>query len=285
VYHLTGRNGYAIRQLPMGGKKTKYDRKIDMNDKQKQPDKMAMDDRFRFRCHPGVDCFTTCCADVTIFLGPFDVIRLKQRLGLSSEEFLDKYTHFLATQKQLIPVVVLKMIEEGEKPCPFVSPEGCQVYEDRPWPCRMYPLDMDQDEKFSIMAEPEKCLGLNEDQELRIIEWLEDQGVMDYQRVNGCFAEITNHPKLKEIDATNPQVKKMLTMATYNLDKFREFIFKSSFLDIFDLEDNFMELLRVDDTELLRFGMDWIKFGLFAEKTLKIKPEVMEARQKQAAEA
>ncbi len=136
-----------------------------------------------------------------------------------------------------------------------------------------------------VFAEPEKCLGLNEDQELRIIEWLEDQGIMDYQRVNGYFAEITNHPKLKEIDVSNSQVKKMLTMATYNLDKFREFIFESSFLDIFELDDNFKELLRVDDTELLRFGMDWIKFGLFAEKTLNIKPEVLEARQKQAAEA
>ncbi|MBW2623464.1 MAG: YkgJ family cysteine cluster protein [Deltaproteobacteria bacterium] len=256
-----------------------------MSDEQKNADKMDMDDRFQFRCHPGVNCFTSCCADVTIFLGPFDVIRLKERLGLSSDEFLDKYTHFLATEKQLIPVVVLKMIEEGEKPCPFVSPEGCRVYEDRPWPCRMYPLDMDQDEKFSVIADPEKCLGLKEKDELRIIEWLEDQGIMDYQRVNGYFAEITNHPKLKELDVSNSQVKKMLTMATYNLDKFREFIFESSFLDVFDLEGDFIELLRVDDTELLRFGMDWIKFGLFAEKTLNIKPEVLEARQKQAAEA
>jgi len=149
----------------------------------------------------------------------------------------------------------------------------------------MYPLDMDQNEKFSIIADPEKSLGLQEKDELRIIEWLEDQGIMDYQRVNGYFADITNHPKLKELDVSNPQIKKMLTMATYNLDKFREFIFESSFLDIFDLDDDFIELLRVDDTELLRFGMDWIKFGLFAEKTLAIKPEVLEARQKQAAEA
>ncbi|MBW1708302.1 MAG: YkgJ family cysteine cluster protein [Deltaproteobacteria bacterium] len=248
---------------------------------QKDKPKLGMKDHFRFDCHPGVACFTKCCSDINIFLGPYDVLRLKNRLGISSSEFLDKHTYLLSTQNQIIPVVVLKMSDDENKMCHFVTDEGCQVYEDRPWPCRMYPLDMDEDEKFSVLADPETCFGLQENKETQVIEWLEDQGIMDYQRAYNYFNEIASHPKIKEMDVTNQQIKSMIIMATYNLDKFREFVFGSSFLDIFDLEADFIEQLRVDDTELLRFGLDWIKFGLFGEKTLKIKPEVLEARSKQ----
>jgi len=242
--------------------------------------KLGMMDRFRFRCHGDLDCFTGCCADVNIYLGPYDVVRLKNRLGLTSTEFLDKYAYLLASQNQIIPLVVLRMNEDEGKKCPFVSPEGCSVYGDRPWPCRMYPLDMDTEEKFSVIADPAKCLGLEEDGDMRVIEWLEDQGVMDYQRAHNYYSEILDHPKMSELDVTNERVKEMILMATYNLDKFRDFVFGSRFLDIFDLEDHFIEQIRVDDSELLRFGLDWIKFGLFAEKTIKIKPEVLEAAQK-----
>ena len=37
---------------------------------------------FRFACHPGVVCFTECCRDLKLLLTPYDVIRLKNRLGL-----------------------------------------------------------------------------------------------------------------------------------------------------------------------------------------------------------
>jgi hypothetical protein len=242
--------------------------------------KLGLKERFHFCCRPGLACFTKCCADVNIFLGPYDVLRLKNRLGMSSDEFLDAYTYILSTQNQIVPVVVLKMDESTpEKRCPFVTPEGCRVYEDRPWPCRMYPLDMDADEKFSIIADPDRCLGLQEDQDLRVIEWLEDQGVLEYQRAAKYFTDITDDPRLQTVEVANPQIKRMFTMASYNLDRFREFILETSFLDIFDLDEDTIEQLRVDDSELLHFGLNWIRFGLFGEKTLKIKPEVLEARQ------
>ena len=246
----------------------------------KTPEKMDFQSRFRFKCHPGVGCFTTCCADVTIFLTPYDVVRLKNRLGLTSGDFMEKYTHLLIKERQIIPIVVLKMSENEQKSCPFVTEEGCTVYSDRPWACRMFPLDVDQDEKFSIIAKPEKCFGLLEEDEMRVIEWLEDQGVMDYQRVNNYYAEITSHPKLTEIDVTNEQVKQMIYLASYDLDRFREFVLNGRFMDLFEFEDDMAERVRVDDTELLRLGLDWIKFGLFAEKTLKLKAEVLEAKKR-----
>lgn len=242
--------------------------------------KMNFQNRFHFRCHPGVKCFTTCCADVTIFLTPYDVLRLKNRLGITSSEFMDRYTHLLTREGQIIPLVVLKMSDTEGKTCPFVTPEGCTVYTDRPWACRMFPLDVDEEEAFSIIAPPEKCFGLEEEDEMRVIEWLEDQGVMDYQRVNNYYSEIANHPQLKEMKVSNERVRQMIYMASYDLDRFREFALSDRFLGMFEFEDDLPERIRVDDTELLKLGLDWIKFGLFAEKTLTVKAEVLESHKK-----
>lgn len=49
-------------------------------------------DNFRFACHEGLDCFTRCCRDITIFLTPYDILRLKNGLGISSQKFLRNYT-------------------------------------------------------------------------------------------------------------------------------------------------------------------------------------------------
>jgi Fe-S-cluster containining protein len=242
--------------------------------------KLDFQSRFRFKCHPGVTCFTTCCADVTIFLTPYDVLRLRQRLDIPYREFMDRFSLMLSREQQLLPLVVLKMADNERKTCPFVTADGCTVYEDRPWACRMFPLDVDEKEEFSIIAAQERCRGLLEEDETRVIEWIEDQGVFDYQRVNNYYAEITTHPKMKELDVTNEQIRQMIYMATYDLDRFREFVLSSRFKDVFELDENLLEQVRVDDSDLLRLGLDWIKFGLFGEKTLKIRPEVLEAHRR-----
>ena len=99
---------------------------------------LSSEDKFRFSCHKGLSCFNTCCADVNIFLTPYDVLRMRRATGLSSGEFLKKYTIPLLGEEGL-PLVVLKMMEDENKSCRFVTPDGCRIYQDRPWSCRMYP--------------------------------------------------------------------------------------------------------------------------------------------------
>ena len=43
--------------------------------------------RFRFRCHKEIPCFTECCAKLDLLLTPYDVLRIKNRLKIDSEEF------------------------------------------------------------------------------------------------------------------------------------------------------------------------------------------------------
>lgn len=225
---------------------------------------------FQFSCNPGVSCFTQCCQDVTIVLTPYDVLRLKNGLKISSGEFLDAYAMMIPKKGRLIPLVVLQM-NEGDKRCPFVSKEGCMVYNDRPWPCRMYPLDMNNDGTFSLITNSEQCRGLEEKKTWKISDWLEDQEIDPYEEMNEYLSSLTIQLQSQPLDIDNPGIQQMTTMALYNLDKFREFVFQSSFLDRLEVEEEIIGKIKEDDHELLKFAFEWIKFGLFGKKVFWVK--------------
>ena len=71
-------------------------------------------DTFRFECHPGVACFTRCCRNADMYLYPYDIIRMKERLGISSDEFLKKHTIFYRQSPTLFrPYGVARMDSQG----------------------------------------------------------------------------------------------------------------------------------------------------------------------------
>jgi len=250
--------------------------------------RLGLDDKFKFGCHPGVSCFNKCCHDVNIFLSPYDVLRLKNRLGMTSTELLDKYA-LLPVQKDMkTPVVVLRMNDDETKSCQFLTAEGCGVYTDRPWPCRMYPLGMAAQkdtedgwagEKFYFLLEEPVCKGFEEGtKEWTVREWLEDQGIDEYDRWGDGYKELTlNEYFDREQGILSPEKMHMLFTACYDLDKFREFVFESTLLQRFEIEEEFIEEMRTDDEELLRFGYLWLQFSLFGEPTMKMKPDVADA--------
>ena len=232
--------------------------------------RLDADHVFRFRCSPEVSCFTDCCRDVTIVLTPYDVLRLKNALGISSDEFIDRYAVVVQRSDRLIPMVVLRMNDDDKK-CSLVTGEGCTVYEDRPWPCRMFPLDINDDGTFRYITDASRCSGLSEDCHTRISDWLIEQGVPMYDEMNTLLSQLTSPLRAQEVDIDNPQIRQMVFMALYNLDAFRKFVFESSFLDRFDLDEVTIEKVRRSDVELLRLAIDWIKFGIFGQKTFKVK--------------
>ncbi len=73
-------------------------------------DRLGPDDTFRFACRPGISCFNKCCGDVNIFLSPYDVLRMKRRLGITSTEFLEKYTLMPVNKEMKTPVVMLLLL-------------------------------------------------------------------------------------------------------------------------------------------------------------------------------
>jgi hypothetical protein len=94
-----------------------------------------------------------------------------------------------------------------------------------------------------------------------------------YDEMNGLFAQVTAPLQAEELDIDNPQIYKMVFMALYNLDKFKDFVFQSTFLDRFDVDPVVVEKIKRNEVELLKFAFDWIKFGIFGQKTFRVRPD------------
>ncbi len=251
-------------------------------------ERLTIDHQFNFKCHNKLGCFTHCCADVNIALTPYDVLRLRKRIGMGSEAFIEKHVLLpKMTPGQKLPLVFLRM-DANTKRCMFVGDNGCKVYEDRPWACRMYPVghasgrtNANPDgEDFYFILRDRRCDGLGEKNLMTIREWMENQGTADYDAANNEYKEFSLHPFLTKGYALEPQHRQMFFMACYNLDRFREFIFESTFLKKFDIESETIEAIRNDDEALLLFAFRWLRFALFHERTVKIIPEYEEAKRK-----
>ncbi|MFH0813316.1 MAG: YkgJ family cysteine cluster protein, partial [Pseudomonadota bacterium] len=241
---------------------------------------------FQFACHKNVPCFTDCCRDLRLLLTPYDIIRLKNRLGVSSREFLGTYTVSEFDQKMGLPIVLLKMNADEGKKCLLVASEGCTIYEDRPGACRVYPLGRaaqkggsdEQAREHYFMVREHHCLGFREERVWTIKQWLNDQGIDHYNEMNDYWLEIITSRNPMRHQGLNDKKLQMFFMASYNLESFKEFVFSSTFLKLFEVGKELQEKIGKDEVELMKFACRWMKFSLFGEGTLKIKDEIIQTR-------
>lgn len=242
---------------------------------------MSGDERFRFRCHADLPCFNRCCADVTIVLTPVDVLRLSRRRGLSTTEFLARHALVPLTKDLQLPVVMLRMEEDEGRRCPFVGESGCIVYEDRPWSCRMYPVAMAlpparagfEPRPLHFLIEDDFCRGHEAGRPWSVDEWRHDQGVESREELEAGFREIVSHPWFIGGRQLDPKRCEIFFTACYDLDRFRDFVFESTFLERFELEAETVERIREDDEALLLFAFRWLRFALFGEPVLTVRTE------------
>ncbi len=232
--------------------------------------RLQLSDAFIFSCHRDLACFNTCCRNKHLPLTPFDICNLRKTLGLHSDDFLSRYTLYQVDPGSGFPVVTLKMMDDQNSGCPFVTEQGCGVYEDRPTACRLYPLGraVGKNETgdwsgFYFMLDTPKCMGVEEKHLMRLEVWEKTQGLRPYVKMNDLMLEILFHPKRDLSQAlTEKQVQKIM-IACYNLDVFREFIINTSFLDIFQVEPETRQEVKEDDISLLKLGISYLKKTLF----------------------
>ncbi len=235
-------------------------------------------DAFRFACHPGVPCFTECCRDLNLLLTPYDVLRLKNRLGLSSGEFVDRFAECRFDEGRNVPKMYLLMNQDDGKTCPFVTPAGCSLYEDRPSACRIYPVARASRlhrvhgtllENYFVLRE-NHCRGFEEERSWKIGEWLSDQGLRAYYESNDLWMEIITHPGLRNglLSANQQQV---FYLGSYNIDRFRQMVFGGKFLSAFEIPEDEVEKISTDEGALLSLSFRWMKFTLLGEPVLTLR--------------
>jgi len=244
---------------------------VDMNMKVVTPIKLSLQSRFKFRCHPGSPCFTACCGKTTIILTPYDILRLRTRLGIQSQEFLEKYTRREEHEKSGLPLAIMDM-PRFEGKCPFVRPvTGCEVYSDRPATCRYYPIGQgsliteEGLDEFYFYVKEEHCKGWEEETEWTVESWRADQGFDRYDEMNREWKAML----LRRDPAGKPDLedraKNLFYLAMYDLDQFRRFVFKSRFLTMFQVDEDVLEKIWDDDEELLKFAYQYMKMALKME--------------------
>ena len=265
------------------------------------PQKLTLASKIKFRCHPGVRCFTACCGGIKIVLTPYDILKLTKRLDTPAHEFLHKFTEPTYLENTDMPGVQIKLREEDNK-CPFVTPEGCTVYSDRPTACRYYPVGMadfheggsrdvdgeeitSEEEKFFFIIKEDHCKGFEEDKEWTIEEWRADQGVDVRDEMNKEWLRLVMRRKSFGNQASlSDQAKRMFFMASTDLESFRRFIFESSFLETYELDEETIEKIKHDDVELMHFSFLYLAATLFGAQVMKIKEEKIKAKVKKMKE-
>lgn len=242
-------------------------------------DRTKVDDNpFQFHCHPQVSCFLVCCHNVDLLLYPYDLILLKNHLGMHSKEFLEQYVELCVGSHSHFPGIKLKMGADEQRSCPFLSETGCQVYRNRPSACRTYPLERGVEQPapgqrlrihYFVTHHP-YCKGHFEPRTYTIEQWERDQMLHECNQYNDRWAE------LDAFFATNPWAgeghagphQQLAFMVCYNIDAFRDYMAHYQLLNLFKISKDERRRIQRDDGALLLFGFDWLETILGGRRKL-----------------
>ena len=229
------------------------------------------DDLLTFGCGPELPCFNECCRDLNQSLMPYDILRLKRNVGMTSHDFLRRYTSLHIGPDSGLPVVSFKPDPDTGNACPFVTSKGCSVYPDRPASCRMYPLaraiarsrESGEVVEYFALIEEAHCQGFGRRDGQTVRSWLAGQDVEKHNMMNdklmGIIA-LKNQIMPGRLDGAQAD---RFYLALYDLDTFRREIFEKGFLDGLGIPEDLLSRVREDDEALLELGIAWIKHDLF----------------------
>lgn len=250
------------------------------------PALLDLDDTIQFNCYQGISCFNACCKQADITLAPYDIIRLKQRLGMSSTEFLKKHTVPFEMDASGMPGVKLRTTDE-EPVCLLMTDQGCSVYADRPSACRYYPVglmamrpsDAPSEEHHYCLVEEPHCKGHQEARKLTVAEYRQEQGVEEYDELNREWYQIILKKRSAgpSVGKPSPTSFQFFFLCSYDVDRLREFTATQSFRNTYALSEEDYAGFD-DDVSLLQFGYRLMKQVLFGEESIPLREGALEER-------
>lgn len=253
------------------------------------PEMFEGDKVIQFSCHKGIGCFNACCKSIDISLTPYDILRLKKRLAITSTEFLEHFTFPFEMEMNGIAGVKLKPVENGTA-CQFMTDEGCSVYEDRPTACRYYPVallsmrrqDEYVDRNAYALVKEDHCLGHLEPRSLTIDEYRNEQGIAPYDEASRGWRQLILKKKSSGPTIGKPSKRslQLFFMACYDIDRFREFAMSDSFNSLYDIVDEERATWSSDEV-LMQFAFRFLRQVLFGEESIKMSQDALLIRRKQ----
>ena len=234
---------------------------------------LSEDQPFTFACHPGVTCFTECCRELDLALTPYDVLRLKRHLQMTSGQFLDQYVIIEWEESQLFPTCYLTMVDDGRASCVFVAKEGCTVYGNRPGSCRAYPIgrgaarghDGSANESLVLVQEAH-CRGFEQPATDSVAAYLHGQGLEAYNRFNDALLPLIQHASI-QAGSFRPARRQLdqYILALYDLDQFRRDMVEGRIALNRPMNPAQLSGIAGNDEELLLLGIRWLMQEFYGE--------------------
>jgi Fe-S-cluster containining protein len=240
--------------------------------------RVERDQTFAFACHPGISCFNACCADLDLLLSPYDVLRLRRALGVSSQRFMEGYARVERACDNGFPLVYVRMRDDARQSCPFVSEAGCTVYADRPGACRYYPIGrgagLDERgelvEELVLVREPH-CHGFAENHTRSVDGWIVDQGLGSYDAANDCTMRLISACHDRGLRLTREQLA-LAFLALYRLDEFGAFLRDKDWFARLPLSAGERDAILEEEEPRLAFAHEWLETVLLGRAELRGQP-------------
>jgi Fe-S-cluster containining protein len=233
---------------------------------------LSLDTSFQFHCHEELPCFHQCCRTPTIILSPYDLLRLKQALGLASREFLERYTRRGIEEWSQLPLIFMDPFKTEEPGCPFLGPEGCTVYAHRPAACRLFPITMGSQLTEQGMVDHyfcrqlDYCRGFAGDKEWTLASWMADQGFVEYDQARREWLEILLKRGLQGPEGVDADLQDLFATMSYDLESFRKLLEQPAFIEAAGLAGKPAAYRHLDDPELLKLSYQCLNTLLFTER-------------------
>jgi hypothetical protein len=114
------------------------------------------------------------------------------------------------------------------------------------------------------------CKGHFEEHSYTVKQWEREQWLTEFNVFNDLWAEVD------ALFATNPwqgegeagPLQQLAFMVCYNIDVFRDYVQQHNLLAHFRLDRDRRRRIEKEDSELLKFGFDWLLHVLGDRRTL-----------------
>ncbi len=237
--------------------------------RQQADQSLSLDSSFRFHCHEGLDCFNRCCRTPTIVLSPYDILQLKNFLGLTAGEFLERYTLKGVEERSNLPLIFINAYGSSQGGCPFVGPEGCTVYTRRPAACRLFPITMGSQlteqglVDYYFCRRLEYCRGFEGQRQWTVASWQASQGFGEYDRGRREWMEILLQQGQRGPGRIDPRMQALVATMAYDLDQWRGLLADPAWRRRYNLAGPDLEAAMSDDLALLRLSYRCLQTLLF----------------------
>ena len=208
--------------------------------------KLMPGDTFQFDCHSGLACFGKCCR-MELRLTPYDILRIRSNLKISTAKFLDYYTFTRIDPESGFPLVILKQGRKGR--CEFLRSYGCFIYDGRPGACRSFPLargiDLETGESsYYFQSVPHYCEGGRQQREWSVEEWRQVSGLETYGRWNAVYVRILGIIISRGTQSYERNQLNQLASIIYDFDTVVPGLCKSYGYAIPEKDDDMMEMIE-----------------------------------------